>query len=154
MSRFHRRRILATSVLSLAIAAAHAADAPRLLFHVSADQDFVADTALGDPVPNFKDKVRLVDDGARGRAIAAEAQVGGQQYRIDRRGRGFAHDVAPGEDPAASDAASSSSKTRSFRSSHFSASSTSIIAAPIATITSPSNAGTGRVSNSACIHGV
>lgn len=69
MSRFHRRRILATSVLSLAIAAAHAADAPRLLFHVSADQDFVADTALGDPVPNFKDKVRLVDDGASGRAI-------------------------------------------------------------------------------------
>lgn len=69
MSRVHRRRILAASVLSLAIAAAQAAESPRLLFHVSADQDFVADTALGDPVPNFKDKVRLVDGGARGRAI-------------------------------------------------------------------------------------
>lgn len=61
-------------VLSIACALAlsatvHADDTPRLLFHVSADADFVADTAAGDPVPNFKDKVRLVDDGVRGRAI-------------------------------------------------------------------------------------
>jgi len=46
-----------------------AADSPVLLFHVSANTGFVADTALGDAQPNFKDKVRLVADGAHGSAI-------------------------------------------------------------------------------------
>lgn len=42
---------------------------PRLLFHVSADAGFVADTAGGDPVPNFQDKVKRIADGAHGEAI-------------------------------------------------------------------------------------
>ena len=63
------KRVLAVACALGLSAAVHADDTPRLLFHVSADQDFVADTAAGDPVPNFKDKVRLVDDGVRGRAI-------------------------------------------------------------------------------------
>ncbi|WP_083492026.1 LamG-like jellyroll fold domain-containing protein [Stenotrophomonas chelatiphaga] len=50
----------------------HAAAGARgdgLLFHVSADADFTADHAEGEAVPNFRDKVRLVADGARGKAI-------------------------------------------------------------------------------------
>src|SRR5690606_33721231 len=46
-----------------------AAEAPELLFRVSADHGFVADHAQGDPMPNFQDKVNLVDDGVHGRAI-------------------------------------------------------------------------------------
>ncbi len=57
-------------VLGLLLAPlAASADVPELLFHVSADSGFIADTAQGDPVPNFQDKVKLVDDGAHGRAI-------------------------------------------------------------------------------------
>lgn len=51
------------------VQAASAAGGDGLLFHVSADTSFEADVAAGDPVPNFKDKVRLVADGARGKAI-------------------------------------------------------------------------------------
>ncbi len=69
MNQF-RTSVLASAVALLLLSPAFAADAtPTLLFHVSADADFVADTAVGDPVPNFKDKVRLVDNGQRGRAI-------------------------------------------------------------------------------------
>ncbi|WP_296247398.1 LamG-like jellyroll fold domain-containing protein [uncultured Stenotrophomonas sp.] len=46
-----------------------AAQSPELLFRVSADKGFVADSAGGDATPNFQDKVSLVDDGAHGRAI-------------------------------------------------------------------------------------
>ncbi len=42
---------------------------PQLLFHASADKSLVADTAGGDPVPNFQDHVKLVPNGARGSAI-------------------------------------------------------------------------------------
>ncbi len=48
---------------------ASAADAPNLLFRVSADEGFVADQAAGDPIPNFQDKVKIVDDGVQGGAI-------------------------------------------------------------------------------------
>jgi len=46
-----------------------AMEQPALLFHVSADAGLAADTAMGDGQPNFSDKVRLVADGAYGRAI-------------------------------------------------------------------------------------
>ena len=42
------------------------AGAPKLLFRLSADKGFVADTAGGDPVPNFQDKVRIVPTGVGG----------------------------------------------------------------------------------------
>ena len=63
-----RPLLLAAALLS-ALPAAARATSPGLLFHVSADKGFVADSAQGDPVPNFQDKVSLVDDGAHGRAI-------------------------------------------------------------------------------------
>src|SRR3954467_7626226 len=59
------------SALLLLPAIAHA-EAPGLLFRVSADKGFMADQAGGDPVPNFQDKVSLVADGAMGRAIKWE----------------------------------------------------------------------------------
>ncbi|KAF1721586.1 LamG-like jellyroll fold domain-containing protein [Pseudoxanthomonas wuyuanensis] len=65
-------RRLRRSLMALALGGAigqAAAQAPQLLFHVSADKDFIADTAAGDAVPNFKDKVKRVDDGVRGSAI-------------------------------------------------------------------------------------
>nr|WP_211260719.1 LamG-like jellyroll fold domain-containing protein [Pseudoxanthomonas dokdonensis] len=52
-----------------ALAASGAGDAPRQLFRVSADHGFDADVAAGDAVPNFRDKVSLVADGASGQAI-------------------------------------------------------------------------------------
>jgi len=52
--------------------AAWAIDTPALLFHVSADTGLNADTAVGDGVPNFADKVRIVADGAYGNAIEWE----------------------------------------------------------------------------------
>ncbi|ASR42535.1 hypothetical protein BEN78_03155 [Xanthomonas citri pv. mangiferaeindicae] len=61
-------RVLAAAC-ALSLSAAGHAQAPRLLFHVSADTGLVADVAAGDPVPNFQDKVRLVEDGVRGSAI-------------------------------------------------------------------------------------
>ncbi|MET0289643.1 MAG: LamG-like jellyroll fold domain-containing protein [Pseudoxanthomonas sp.] len=48
---------------------AFAADAAGLLFRVSADTGFDAQVAGGQAVPNFRDKVRLVDNGASGKAI-------------------------------------------------------------------------------------
>lgn len=62
---------LALVLLALAVAApAGANDAtPSLLFRVSADHGFRADHAEGDAIPNFKDKVALVPDGAGGQAI-------------------------------------------------------------------------------------
>ena len=61
--------LLLASALLAALPAAARASSPGMLFRVSADNGFVADSAQGDPVPNFQDKVRLVDDGAHGRAI-------------------------------------------------------------------------------------
>ncbi|MHC9011103.1 LamG-like jellyroll fold domain-containing protein [Stenotrophomonas rhizophila] len=63
---------LSASVLALLLAGsgtAWAQTAPQLLFHVSADQSLQADTAAGDPVPNFQDKVKRVPNGAHGSAI-------------------------------------------------------------------------------------
>jgi len=44
-------------------------DLPRLLFRASADSGFDADVAAGDPVPNFRDKVKRVPGGVRGDAL-------------------------------------------------------------------------------------
>ena len=63
-----RPLLLATALLA-ALPAAAQASSPKLLFRVSADTGFAADHAAGDAVPNFQDKVALVDDGAHGRAI-------------------------------------------------------------------------------------
>lgn len=62
-------RLASVLAALLAPLAATAAEAPQLLFHVSADEGLVADTAAGDPVPNFQDKVKLVANGAHGSAI-------------------------------------------------------------------------------------
>src|SRR5215510_8589202 len=44
--------------------------APGLLFYLSGDQDFTADYAAGgDPQPNFLRGVKMISDGARGRAF-------------------------------------------------------------------------------------
>ena len=66
------RPLLLASALSAALPAAAHSSPAQLLFRVSADQGFVADQAQGDAVPNFQDKVSLVDDGAHGRAIRWE----------------------------------------------------------------------------------
>lgn len=70
--RFHRF-LMCLMVLAGAFAATVPAAArersPHLLFYVSADHGFKADYAAGDAVPNFKDKVSLVADGAMGKAI-------------------------------------------------------------------------------------
>src|SRR3954462_13091389 len=59
----------AAAIMALATAASAQAEAPKLLFHVSADRGLVADQAGGDAVPNFQDKVRIVPTGAMGGAI-------------------------------------------------------------------------------------
>jgi hypothetical protein len=66
-----KRRLMAGAAALAALCAAGAAraDAPNLLFRLSADKGFIADKAGGDPVPNFQDKVRIVPDGAIGGAI-------------------------------------------------------------------------------------
>ncbi|WP_425501775.1 LamG-like jellyroll fold domain-containing protein [Pseudoxanthomonas broegbernensis] len=64
--------MLATVMAAAPPASARAeaqADAPQLLFRVSADASLVADHAAGDPVPNFRDKVRVVPTGVQGGAI-------------------------------------------------------------------------------------
>jgi len=66
------RTLLLVSALSPALPAAALSSPAQLLFRVCADQGFVADQAQGDAVPNFQDKVSLVDDGAHGRAIRWE----------------------------------------------------------------------------------
>ncbi len=63
------RPLILASALLAALPVAAQSPFPQLLFHVSAEQGFVADHAQGDAVPNFQDKVSLVDDGAQGRAI-------------------------------------------------------------------------------------
>ncbi|HEY0311193.1 MAG TPA: LamG-like jellyroll fold domain-containing protein [Allosphingosinicella sp.] len=63
------RVCLLLSAAAAAFPAAASAQAPQLLFHVSADQGVVADRAGGDAVPNFQDKVRIVPTGAMGGAI-------------------------------------------------------------------------------------
>ncbi|WP_019397410.1 LamG-like jellyroll fold domain-containing protein [Pseudoxanthomonas sp. GW2] len=71
MNKPSRPLLLATAValaLALPPALAHAQEA-RLLFRVSADAGFVADHAVGDPVPNFQDKVKIVPTGVQGGAI-------------------------------------------------------------------------------------
>src|SRR4051794_26315877 len=57
------------AITALCSAAPATADAPNLLFHLSADKGFTAERAGGDPVPNFVDKVRVVPNGALGGAI-------------------------------------------------------------------------------------
>src|SRR3954468_15034562 len=54
----------AAAIAALCVAGPARAEAPQLLFHVSADKGFVADKAGGDAVPNFQDKVRIVPNGA------------------------------------------------------------------------------------------
>ncbi|WP_331386170.1 LamG-like jellyroll fold domain-containing protein [Sphingomonas sp. Ant H11] len=57
------------SLLAIAVATPAAAqDASGLLFRVSADTSLTADTAMGDPVPNFRSGVSVVPDGAIGGA--------------------------------------------------------------------------------------
>lgn len=57
------------SLLAIAVATPAAAqDATGLLFRVSADKSLTADTAAGDPVPNFRSGVSAVPDGAIGGA--------------------------------------------------------------------------------------
>jgi len=61
--------LLLASALLFALPAAAQVSSPQLLFRVSADKGFSADSAQGDAIPNFQDKVSLVDNGAHGRAI-------------------------------------------------------------------------------------
>lgn len=71
MSR--RLKILLSAVALVVAAPAFAQDAePGLLFHVSADTGFRADTARGDPEPNFQSRVSIVPTGAQGSAIQWE----------------------------------------------------------------------------------
>ncbi|MGV8960093.1 MAG: LamG-like jellyroll fold domain-containing protein [Stenotrophomonas sp.] len=67
--RFTLRPLALATALFATLPAAAQSSSPHLLFRVSADQGLVADHADGDPVPNFQDKVSLVDNGAFGRAI-------------------------------------------------------------------------------------
>ncbi|RRU07686.1 LamG domain-containing protein, partial [Stenotrophomonas sp. 278] len=67
-----QRSALSASLLALLLTTAGTAAAqntPQLLFHVSAEHGLEADTAQGDAIPNFVDKVTTVADGAHGRAI-------------------------------------------------------------------------------------
>ena len=59
----------AAAIAALSVGGSAQADAPNLLFRLSADQGFTADKAGGDPVPNFVDKVRIVPNGAMSGAI-------------------------------------------------------------------------------------
>ncbi|MEG0192348.1 MAG: LamG-like jellyroll fold domain-containing protein [Stenotrophomonas sp.] len=62
-------RCLLLVVALVAGPAMAATDAPTLLFHVDAGKGLEAVVAQGEAVPNFRDKVDIVDDGARGKAI-------------------------------------------------------------------------------------
>lgn len=67
--------IIAMVATGAAEAAAPPSDSPAgtgLLFRVSADKDFVADEAAGNPVPNFKSDVSIVPTGKSGGAIQWE----------------------------------------------------------------------------------
>lgn len=68
----HRSTLSRCLLLAVALAAGPAmaaTDAPTLLFHVDAGKGLEAVVAQGEAVPNFRDKVDIVDDGARGKAI-------------------------------------------------------------------------------------
>ncbi|NIJ70252.1 LamG domain-containing protein [Xanthomonas sp. 60] len=66
------RRCLLALAVALSAAPALAADPPALLFHVDARSGLDAAVAGGEAVPNFRDKVKVVDDGALGKAIQWE----------------------------------------------------------------------------------
>lgn len=66
---FKQYWICALGLLAAPAWAAAGGAAPELLFRVSADRGFTADVARGDAEPNFRDKVRIVPNGARGGAI-------------------------------------------------------------------------------------
>jgi hypothetical protein len=61
--------VLSCGMLAPSTVLAEASAAPKLLFRVSADTGFDADVAGGQSVPNFRDKVKLVDSGRAGKAI-------------------------------------------------------------------------------------
>lgn len=68
VARLPRRHLLALAT-ALFAAPVFAAAPPTLLFHVDANRGLQADVAHGEAIPNFRDKVAVVDDGARGKAI-------------------------------------------------------------------------------------
>jgi hypothetical protein len=61
--------LLFSGILAATPVQAEASAAPKLLFRVSADRGFDADVAAGQAVPNFRDKVKLVQTGKSGKAI-------------------------------------------------------------------------------------
>ena len=61
-------KLISTLALATALLATPAAAQDGLLFRVSADKDLTADTAGGDPVPNFRSAVTVTPDGAIGGA--------------------------------------------------------------------------------------
>ncbi len=62
--------LAAAGIAAMMVSNAQAQEAPpKLLFHVSADKSFNADTAGGDAVPNFESKVSIVPTGKSGGAI-------------------------------------------------------------------------------------
>ncbi|WP_303637364.1 LamG-like jellyroll fold domain-containing protein [Stenotrophomonas tuberculopleuritidis] len=68
----HRSTLFHCVLLAVAVAAGPAmaaTDTPTLLFHVDADSGLEAVVAHGEAVPNFRDRIDIVDDGARGKAI-------------------------------------------------------------------------------------
>lgn len=68
--RWPRRVALALALLLPTVPALSAAPpAPTLLFHVDAAHGLEATVAQGEAVPNFRDKVTVVEDGPRGKAI-------------------------------------------------------------------------------------
>src|SRR4051812_43718794 len=60
------RACLLLSAAAAALPVAARAQAPQLLFHVSADKSLAADQAGGDKVPNFQDRVKIVPTGVGG----------------------------------------------------------------------------------------
>lgn len=65
--------VLLAGAAALAVSPAFAQTAePGLLFHVSADTGLEADSAAGDPKPNFQNRVAIVPGGAKGSAIQWE----------------------------------------------------------------------------------
>src|SRR5437588_6127039 len=58
--------LISVAAIALGSAASASADAPKLLFRLSADKGFTADVAAGDAVPNFQDKVKTVRSGVGG----------------------------------------------------------------------------------------
>jgi hypothetical protein len=68
--RLATRLMMGCAATAMLAGTAHAQDKdPGLLFHVSADKTLKADTAGGDPVPNFQSKVAIIPTGKSGSAI-------------------------------------------------------------------------------------